>query len=111
VSISEIRGEKNDYPLLGLSPTTISIHKSKTKINKRRIKKMNQLIDYLKPVLVRSLADWLLKIGGGALGIWGVSSGNITIISGAVVSVAIGLLLSLFKYKKLGDMNPHEFTS
>jgi hypothetical protein len=49
---------------------------------------------------------WILKIGGGFLLSVGVSESSLAEIVGAVVSIGLGLIISLFQQKKAINTPP-----
>lgn len=59
-----------------------------------------KMIDTLKNFIVGFVTRWVLKIGGGFLLAVGINDGKAEEIIGALVSIVVGLVISLFQQKK-----------
>ena len=76
--------------------------------NSIKDKPMNEksLIEAIQGYASQFLSRWLLKVGGGFLLAHGVSEGSIEEISGAVISIAVGIVISLVNHKKALNSDP-----
>jgi ABC-type antimicrobial peptide transport system permease subunit len=57
-------------------------------------------METVKSFIVGFIFRWVLKIGGGFFLALGMSEGKIEEIIGAIVSIIIGLIVSLFQHNK-----------
>lgn len=60
----------------------------------------DKMLDTLKNFIVGFVTRWVLKIGGGFLLAVGINDGKAEEIIGALVSIIVGLLISLFQQDK-----------
>ena len=72
----------------------------KAKIYTTKKEAETKMIDTLKNFIVGFVTRWILKIGGGFLLSVGLASGKVEEIVGAIVSIVVCLLISLFQQKK-----------
>lgn len=63
----------------------------------------------IKKFLVAKIVQWILKVGSGVLLTLGITQNSVEEIVGAIVSLLIGILYSLFTHKKVALTNPTEF--
>lgn len=63
----------------------------------------------IKKFLVAKIVQWILKVGSGVLLTLGITQNSIEEIVGAIVSLLIGILYSLFTHKKVALTDPTEF--
>jgi hypothetical protein len=63
----------------------------------------------IKKFLVAKIVQWILKVGSGVLLTLGITQNSIEEIVGAIVSLFIGILYSLFTHKKVALTDPTEF--
>lgn len=61
---------------------------------------MSELKEFITGFIVR----WLLKVGGGFLLAMGISNDSVTIMVSSVVSIVVGLLISLLQHSKALNM-------
>jgi len=66
------------------------------------LNRMENIKGFLTGLLVR----WILKIGGGFLLSVGISEGSLTEVVAAVLSIIIGLAISLFQHNKAIEQTP-----
>ena len=64
------------------------------------------MFDELKGYFTGMAVRWILKVAGGFLLSVGVSSDNVTAIVSAVISILVGLAISLFQQKKAVNQDP-----
>lgn len=57
-------------------------------------------MDELKEFITGFIVRWLLKIGGGFFLATGISNDSISLIVSSLVSIAVGLLISLLQHNK-----------
>ena len=63
----------------------------------------------IKKFLVAKIVQWILKVGSGVLLTLGITQNSVEEIVGAIVSLLIGILYSLFTHKKVALTEPTEF--
>jgi hypothetical protein len=63
----------------------------------------------IKKFLVAKIVQWILKVGSGVLLTLGITQNSVEEIVGAIVSLLIGILYSLFTHKKVALTDPTEF--
>ena len=63
----------------------------------------------VKNFIVAKLVQWILKVGSGVLLTLGISNDSLTEIIGAIVSLLLGIIYSLFTHKKIALTDPKLF--
>ena len=64
------------------------------------------MLEDLKGYLTGFAVRWVLKTGGGFFLSYGVTNDNVTIIVTSIVSVLIGLIVSLIQHKQAVAQTP-----